>query len=291
VVRAVRSRFRSAAGEARFLAAYRAVLARWPVAVESLDVPGAYGVTHVQACGPDGGTPLVLLPGGGATSAAWFATAGELSRTHRVYAVDPIRDGLSVPGARRVRGTGGVVEWLDGLFAGLGLEQGAGLCGHSYGGWMALTYALHAPGRVRRLALLDPTCCFAGLRLGYRLRAVPLLARPTAARAQAFLRWETGGAPLDPDWLALFAAGAAEVRSSLDPLPRRPSRAMLAASEVPTLVLLAERSRAHHAGRVARRVGRLMPSGRAVIVPGATHHTMPTENADRLSRELQEFFG
>jgi pimeloyl-ACP methyl ester carboxylesterase len=49
----------------------------------------------------------------------------------------------------------------------------ADLCGHSYGGWLALRYALHSPQRARRLALLDPAMCFTGTRLSYRLHAVP----------------------------------------------------------------------------------------------------------------------
>jgi pimeloyl-ACP methyl ester carboxylesterase len=40
---------------------------------------------------------------------------------------------------------------------------GAAVIGHSDGAWIGLSYALHAPHRVRRLALLDPTPCFAGL--------------------------------------------------------------------------------------------------------------------------------
>jgi pimeloyl-ACP methyl ester carboxylesterase len=86
------------------------------------------------------------------------------------------------------------MAWLDAVLTGLGLHI-VRLCGHSYGGWLALGYTLHTPQRVSHLALLDPTLCFAGMRLSYRLRAVPLfLPGPRAARMRAFLRWETGGA-------------------------------------------------------------------------------------------------
>jgi hypothetical protein len=36
---------------------------------------------------------------------------------------------------------------------------------------------------VHKLALLDPTDCFAGLKLSYRLHAVPILLGPTATPA------------------------------------------------------------------------------------------------------------
>jgi pimeloyl-ACP methyl ester carboxylesterase len=111
--------------------------------------------------------------------------------------------------------------------------------GHSYGAWLALSYALHAPDQTRALALLDPTQCFAG----YLLRGLPVLARPTAARQQALLRWETGGAPLNPAWLHL-AGLAADLPWSRPVVTRRPSRARLGNLAVPTLVVLAEQSKA-----------------------------------------------
>jgi hypothetical protein len=95
-------RFRSPALAETFIAAYDAVLDRWPLAVTSLDIPGEYGTTHAQVCGPPGGTPLILLHGGGCTSVVWFANAGELGRAHRVYAFDQLGDaGKSVPEAGR----------------------------------------------------------------------------------------------------------------------------------------------------------------------------------------------
>src|SRR5215218_2885696 len=93
--------------EAAFLAAYDAVLRRWPADVRSIDVPSAYGATRVHVCGPEDGTPLVLLPGGGTTSAVWFANIEDLARAHRVYAVDLMGDiGRSVHDGAPLRGVG-----------------------------------------------------------------------------------------------------------------------------------------------------------------------------------------
>jgi pimeloyl-ACP methyl ester carboxylesterase len=117
-----------------------------------------YGSTQVQICGPKDGVPLVLLPlpGGGATSVAWFAGIFHLARVHRVYA--PRSDGRHRPQrARRSTAAGAddLMAWLDTLYDELNLD-GAHLCGHSYDAWITLTYALHAPHRFGRLALLDP---------------------------------------------------------------------------------------------------------------------------------------
>jgi pimeloyl-ACP methyl ester carboxylesterase len=273
--------------EPDFLHAYDALLARWPVPVEAVDVPSAYGTTRVNVCGPDDGEPLVLLHGGGATSTAWFAVAGELSGRYRVYAVDQLGDaGRSVADGKPLAGPGDLMAWLDGLFDHFGLH-GAYVAGHSYGGWLALSYALHAPDRVGRLGLLDPSSCFAGMSPRYVLRAVPLLVRPSAERARSFLRWETGGEPLDAGWLEVWALGAEQPKAKVV-LPRRPSPRQLLACEVPALVLLAERSRSHDVRRVEARARTLLRA-RTEILPGATHHTIPTESAERIARELLAF--
>lgn len=275
-------------GQAEYFAAYDAVLAQWPVTFESVDVPGPSGTTHVRVCGPRDGKPLVLLHGGGATSAVWFANVGELSRTHRVYAVDTIGDaGRSVGDGRPVDGLAGFMDWLDGLFGALGLGS-ASLCGHSYGGWLALSYALHAPQRVRRLVLLEPTDCFAGPRMSYRLRAVPTFVRPSPERIRAFITWETGGIGVDPAWLKLISLGC-EFPSAKIVMPRRPAPDRLRASTVPTLLLLAERSRAHDIHRVSANARELMPHVVSTILPGVSHHATPTERPEQLGRALGAF--
>ena len=277
-------------GQAGYFAAYDAVLARWPVPVESVDLRSPYGTTRVHVCGPRDGAPLVLLHGGGSTSTVWFANVGELSRAHRVYAVDTIGEhGRSVNDGRRINSPAGFMDWLDGLFDALDLDS-ANLCGHSYGGWLALSYALHAPHRVNRLALLDPTDCFTGLSLSYRLRAVPLLVRPSAARMRALITWETAGAPVDPAWLKLKCLGV-EFPSAKIVIPRRPSADRLRALTVPTLLLLAQRSRAHDITKVSANARRLIPHLTTAVLPDVSHHMVPTENAEHLNRELAEFFG
>ncbi|GAB2842327.1 alpha/beta fold hydrolase [Actinoallomurus bryophytorum] len=275
-------------GQAEYLAAYDAVLARWPVAVEPVGLRSPFGTTHVNVCGPRDGEPLVLLHGRGATSTVWFAIVGELSRTHRVYAVDLIGDaGRSVDDGRPVDGRAAFMDWLDGLFDALNLDD-ASLCGHSYGGWLALNFALHAPQRVRKLALLDPTDCFAGLSMSYRLRSVPIFVRPSPERMRAFITWETAGMRVDPDWLKLVCAGR-RFPSAKIVLPRRPDPDRLRASKVPTLLLLAEKSRAHDIHKVSANARKLVPHVVSTVLPDVSHHSMPTEHPERLNRELGRF--
>lgn len=278
---------------AAFTRAYEDALASWPVPVTSARVTTDYGATHVLASGRGDGTPVLLLPGGSATAIAWRAVAGGLARAHRVLAVDPIGQpglgvpGSSVPGSSRLGSAADITRWLNQLLDGLGIDR-AGVAGHSYGAWLALRYALDAPGRVSRLVLLDPTFCFASLSAGYRLRAIPLLARPSAARMRRFLAWETRGRPLDEAWLSVAAAGHDLGRAHIV-MPKLPAASELAALQVPVLIVVAGASQAHDPGRIAGRARERLPGATIATVPDATHHTMPTEDAGELLRHVEPF--
>lgn len=281
----VESRPGPAAVPEPYLSAYDALLARWPVPVDVLELPSVYGTTRVNACGGKDAPPLVLLAGGFATSTVWFANVAALSAVYRVYAVDVIFDqGRSIASGRPVDGAGPLADWLDTVFDALGLDE-AVLCGHSYGGWIALQYALHAPRRLTRLALLDPTQCFAGFSPRFLLHSVPVMARPTAKRTLTHLSWETDGAPLDRDWLALQAAGARVPRPRLVPA-RVPSAETLRTLTTPVLLILAGRSKAHDVARVERRARETVPDLTVRTLPNATHFTIPALHSSDVNREL-----
>ncbi|MGW0631797.1 alpha/beta fold hydrolase [Streptomyces sp. NPDC002758] len=270
-----------------FRVAYDKVMAKWPADREALTVPTPFGDTHVNACGSRVAPPLLLLPGGGgATSASWYAQAADLSRTRRVLAPDlPGAPGRSA--AAGLRTVADLTAWLDALLDALGAGE-VDLGGHSYGAWIALHQALHAPDRIRRLFLLDPTQCFAGFKAAYLLHALPMLLRPTPARVRAFLTWETGGAPLDPDWLSLQerAAGFPAERPVTGP---RPKPDALRALDMPILLLLAGNSRTHDTYGVAAEAGRLLPHAETAVLPDVSHHSLPQSAPKDLGRRLTEF--
>lgn len=275
---------------AAFRAAYEQAMALWPVPVERLDLPSEFGSTRVTVCGPADGPPLVLLHGGGTTSAVWYALAPVLARTHRVHAVDQMGGpGLSAHTGRALRRPGDLLDWLDGVFRGLGLTSAA-LLGHSHGGWLALSYAVHAAqGRVSRLVLLDPTRCFAGFRPSYLLRALPLFVRPGERSTRRFLEWETRGAPPAPELVRLMGLGAVDFRAAKVVTGPRPALTRAAGAAVPTQLLLAGHSRTHDPRRVAARAERTLAGARIATLAGATHHSLPYADADELGREVLGF--
>lgn len=132
----------------------------------SLAVPGAsLFVLEVGA-----GEPLVLLHGGPAASHDYLRPqldrlAGtEAGPPRRLVYYDQRGGGRSSLSAGTMPGgAGDHVDDLERLRAHLGVER-LRLCGYSWGGLLALLYALSHPDRVERLALLSPAPAWAGAR-------------------------------------------------------------------------------------------------------------------------------
>ncbi|GAA2453909.1 alpha/beta fold hydrolase [Streptomyces mauvecolor] len=270
----------------QFRTAYDAVLAQWPTPVESHELPTPYGLTHVNSCGPLDAPPLVLLPGGGATSTVWgAAVAAGLSRTRRVHAVDLVGEpGLSIPAeGSAIRTATDLVSWLDAVLDGLDHPGPVTLAGHSYGAWIAAHYAALHPQRLARLVLFDPAQVFAGLRPGYVLRALPMLLRPTPARIRSFLAWESGGADLDAAWLRLQEETARfpTVRPVTGPRPY-----LAGLDRVPLHILFAERARCHDSARAATAARAALPESRIDIILGVSHHALPLSAAEAVTASL-----
>jgi len=269
-----------------YFATYDALLERWQVPVTALDVPGEFGTTRVNACGPEDAPPLVLMHGGRTASPGWFDNAAELSREHRVYAIDTMGDpGRSVNDGRPITSRADLAHWLDALITDLGLDH-ADFCGHSFGAWQVLTYALRTPDRVRRLVLLDPTQCFAGFKLGCLWHAA-LGFRPGGS-VESYLTWESGGAGLDRQWLRFQLLGSAAPTGKLI-AARKPSAEQLSSLTCPTLILLAERCRVHDVAKVRTVARRTLPHAQIETLPGVSHHMIPFEQPKVLNRRLLEF--
>jgi pimeloyl-ACP methyl ester carboxylesterase len=270
-----------------FLSRYDAMLARWPVPNQPVDVPGRFGTTRVNVCGVPDGPAVVLLPGGGSTSTVWWGTVGALASTHRVLAIDLIGDsGRSVYDGEPITGLADLMRWLDDTLDALGVPD-AVVVAHSYGGWIATQYALHAPGRVGGLVLLDPTECLAPERLTFRLRGIPLFIGRSDDRYCSFLRWEAGGRELDQQWLDLWSVPFGGNRKLVWPKLIPPDR--LATLAAPTLLILAGASRQNPTRRMAETARRFLPAARVVTLPDATHFTLPQEHPDEINAMLREF--
>ena len=118
--------------------------------------PYSPGDTFVIVSGAPLAPPVVLFHGSGTNSASWMRDVATWQQHHRVYAVDIIGEpGLSAP-SRPPLASPAHAEWLDEVWAGLGLET-ASVVGISLGGWLGLDFAVRRPHRVTALSLIAPS--------------------------------------------------------------------------------------------------------------------------------------
>jgi pimeloyl-ACP methyl ester carboxylesterase len=270
------SAFTTAEGKARFLAAYDAALRLWPVRCEEIDIATRFGTTHVIVSGPTDAPPLVLLHGYMATSIMWSPNMADFSERYRVYAIDTMgQPGKSVP-AEPIRNADDYVTWLTATLDALHLDR-VSLVGMSFGGWLALTFTVAAPARVRQLVLLSPggLLPIAG---PFILRGMLMVFFPTRFTVRSFMRWagfrDVPGKTdvrrvLDVMYLGMkhFRMPVETVRVVANPLPDHELRAM----RTPVLLLIGNREVLCDAATALTRARRLMPNVEGELIPGCSH--------------------
>jgi pimeloyl-ACP methyl ester carboxylesterase len=164
--------YKSPAGEKAIMATYDAVLAHWPMPLETFNIDTRYGKAFALGWGQESEPPVVLLHGAGSNSSIWRGAAVELGRKYRVYAVDLMGEpGKSDP-ERPEWDSLAFSEWLEDVLNGLKCERVV-LCGVSQGGWTALKFAVNHPERVTKLVLLSPGGIVPD-RLSFILKVIPL---------------------------------------------------------------------------------------------------------------------
>ncbi len=271
------SAFKTPEGEARYREAYEAAMKRWPVPCEEIDVATRFGSTHVIVSGPKDAPPLVLLHGYMVTSAMWSPNIAEFARDHRVYAVDVIgQPGKSIP-AEPVRSAADFVAWLAATLDALHLDR-VSLVGMSYGGWLALSFAVARPARVQNLVLLSPAASFLPIVRQFSLRGMLMVLFPTRFTVNSFMRWlGFKGAPGNADgrrvfdlmYLGLkhFRVPQETLRVAINVFSDDELRAL----PVPVLLLMGEHEVIYDAATALARARRLIAHLEADLIPRSSH--------------------
>lgn len=283
--------FPDARAKERYFAVYEMAMAAGPEPVETCYIETRFGVTRVYRHGPEGGAPIVLVHAFWATAAMWAPNVGALSARHPVYCLDVLgQPGASVQ-TTPLRTPQDCADWLDDLLAARELGN-VHLVGCSYGGWLALNQAIHAPERLATITLIEPANVFARSSVKFKptvLALLPVAPRQLTRRAMA---WAFGnpaiGDPMHPI-VELIVAGAHDFRAlGTSPAPRYPNDSELAALRIPTLVLLGGRSVYHDAAAAAARARRLLPAGQVELWPTASH-AVAAEYADEVNSRILSF--
>lgn len=259
-------KFADQKAQERYFAAYAAILRKWPVPAEELDVETRFGSTRVRRSGTGQGAPIVLVPGIMGTSVSWYPYVAELAAQHQVYAVDPLGEAGHSIQTRPLETDDDLADWLADVLTGLGHEK-VHLVGLSRGGFLALNLAIRSSDRLAGVIAFEPAG-FAWIGTRFILWSFVEM-----------LRWLLPAAIL-----RRIASGDPAVRHTFRPLlfaglrykAHLPPQHLftddeLRAIDVPTQLILAERSNIHRSREVAARAEPLNPKIHTEIVPRTTH--------------------
>jgi pimeloyl-ACP methyl ester carboxylesterase len=258
----------------------------WEAEPSELDVETRFGTTHAYRW-PGAGQPIVLLHGAGTTSLMWTPLLAHLVG-RRVYAVDVLGDpGRGVQRAS-LSDADDMSSWLEEVLDGLQLDR-VQLIGASYGGWVAMHFAMRARARVGTLTLLEPVV--ERVRPFFFVHGIVCgiaLVMPAPIRRWAARRLRMNGLAIDDRRVMRWAfLGQAKYRRGAPKFVPF-TDAALASITAPTLVMLGEKSQVHFSRRVGERIRSLMPHVDVVFLPGAGH-SLPVDQAEDIGPRIQVF--
>jgi pimeloyl-ACP methyl ester carboxylesterase len=267
--------FKTTEGEALYMAAYATSMSLWPVEYETLTLNTSFARTHVIVSGPKDAPPLVLLHGYGFTSIEWYANVSAFSRYYRTYAIDiPGQVGKSFL-LKPIKTPADFTIWLNEVFDALQIKQPY-IIGHSYGGWLAVSFALSAPERVSKLVLLAPGASFKPLVPGFFVRGMLCTFLPTRFLVRRLLEWiiareNRAKMAAQPYLFEQTYLSFKYFKPSTVVAPKVYSDYELKQLTMPVLLLLGEEEVIYNVPAVVCRAGRLLPNLQVGLVPGAGH--------------------
>lgn len=265
-------RFISAKAKVRYLRAYDAMAAQWPVPSTDLDIKTSYGITRVRESGSGYDTPIVLLPGMPGNGLFWESVIEELSRDRVVYTVDPLGWAGRSEQTAPLRDEADIVAWLLEVFDGLGAER-VHLAGYSVGSWLSLLVGVRHSERLASVTMLEPGgATFTKPRWSVLFKFLVGGMLPTRKRMAKLMRWLTPGVELiEAQWD--LAMSAIRFRMAM-PWERPLTDEQLAAVTAPLMVLFGATTVANDPEVGAQRVRELIPGAVVDIYPGVGHEML-----------------
>ena len=278
-----RDSFKTLDGKASFYAAYDAALKTWPVPFEELDLPTPFGTTHVIVTGPRDAPPLVLLHGYMATSVMWGPNVGDFSQRYRVYAIDTMGQPSKSIAGEPIASAADYVAWLTATLDALHLDR-VSLIGQSFGGWLALKYAIAAPERVQKLVLLSAGGILPISR-PFTLRGMLMMFVPSRLTVKSFWLWSGfRGAPSDiEDWRVMdllylgikhFRMPSATLRIAAAPVSDEELRTM----RMPVLFMMGKNEVLYDPATALSRARRLVPDLQGELIPHCSHDMVSSQS-------------
>ena len=287
------SAFKTPEGQAAFLTTYDAAMKLWPVPYEEITLSSRFGMTHVVVSGPKDAPPLVLLHGYLATLTMWSPNIADFCRDYRVYAIDVMgQPSKSLPDDP-IGGAAQYAEWLAATLDGLRLGR-VSLIGMSYGGWLALAFAIAAPDRLEKLVLLSPGGGFVQMARQFSLRGMLMFFVPTRFTVNSFRHWlgfrDDRGDTQTRHVFDLMYLGLKHFRIPVETLRTLPvmfSDDQLRSMRVPTLLLIGEHEVICDPVTALARARELFPNLESDLVPACSHDMCSSQHGIVDARVLE----
>jgi pimeloyl-ACP methyl ester carboxylesterase len=267
---------------------YDEKMADWPVPYQDVFLDTTYGKVHVIVSGPEDAPPLLLLHASGVAGWSWKFNVEGFSARYRIYAIDTLGD----VGKSKLSDVGNYPQnsqQQGELYAEtadkLGVEK-AYVVGASEGGFIGTNYALYAPERVEKLALLGPMGYAGTTESVVRIMLVTFF--PLKPIRDSTIPWAFGDDPRVVDefgeWFQLLMAGTTP--SKARPVPF--TAAQRQSLEVPVLLVLGEKDNLVGDPEVARALVQDIPDIRVEVL--GTGHLIGAEQPEQVNKLILEFF-
>ncbi len=282
------SLFKTTDGEVKSNAAYDVALAHWPVPYDELDISTQFGDTHLIMSGSVGAPPIILLHGQNSCAISWIYNVVDLSKNFRVCAVDTMGDmgkskPIHLPSSREE-----YAQWLLEVFEQLQLEK-ADLVGISYGGFLAINFALANPKRVNRIVLLAPGIPnFGSPTLQWANYGMPMLLMPSRFTVSRFINGVStkGFSTEDPvhDHMIIAMMNMKTV-SFMRPVFTDEE---LKRASVPILLLIGDHEKMYEPHKALDCATRLIPNIKTELITDASHF-LNSDQPEQINSRILNF--
>jgi len=269
--------FRSERAKKRYLEHYNRRKHEWPNQSEDITITTSFGIINVRISGNEGKQPLLLLPGYYTNSLSWSNNFLAFSTHYYTYAVDNIYDiGLSVY-TRKPKSPDDYVQWLNEVITELNIHERVNILGISFGGWLAMKYALRHQNQISKLVLMAPASILP-LCMEFYIRGAMGKLNKQLFRSFFYWLFEDAGKSNNESIRKEMKESVEEILLGMECYQRKyelPPNVItdseLISILAPTLIIIGEHEKIYSAESAIGRLNRIAPRIKIAVIPNAGH--------------------